>query len=150
MPEFYPEIEIDHAEAEAMAYGLFTVARADGDIHPAEKAMISEFFASTTENPADLGALERAPTMEAETLAQALGSKELRELFTKTALLLAYTDGTCADGEKAAIAKYAKALEISDADLADLHVQVKEFLLAHLSHLTNVEAGAKVAGELEL
>jgi tellurite resistance protein len=88
--------------------------------------------------------------MEAETLAQALGSKELRELFTKTALLLAYTDGTCADGEKAAIAKYAKALEISDADLADLHVQVKEFLLAQLSHLTNVEAGAKVAGELEL
>lgn len=150
MLEFYPEVEIDHAEAEAIAYGLFAVARADGDIHPAEKAMISEFFASTTENPADFGALERAPMIEAKALAAALPRPELRELFTKTALLLAYTDGECGAGEEGVIAEYATAFGIGDDALAALHTQVKEFLLSQLAHLSNVEAGAKVAGELKI
>jgi len=147
MSEFFPEIDIREDQAEAIARGLYAVAHADGNIHEREAAMISEFFNSTTAHPADLGALARAPKIAPENLAALLPTPELRQLFVKTALLLAYVDGEYAPGEQKAIAGYAQAMNITD--LATIEDQVKDYLIGHLSHLHNVAGVAEVAKTLK-
>ena len=147
MDEFLPEIEIREDQAEAIARGLYAVARADGNVHEREAAMIGEFFNSTTAHPADLGALARAPKVEPENLAAMLPTPALRQLFIKTALLLAYVDGEYAAGEQNMIAGYAKAMNITD--LAGLEAQVKDYLIGHLAHLHNVQGVADVAKSLK-
>jgi tellurite resistance protein len=150
MPEFFPEIEIRQDQAEAIARGLFAVARADGEVHAREAAMISEFFNATTAHAADLGALERGPRIEPASLALMLPTRDLKRLFLKTAMLLAYADGSYGPGESKAIGDFARALEIQVADLAELEAQVKDYLLSQLSHLANVEEVAKVAKDLKV
>ena len=150
MAEFLPEIEIRQDQAEAIARGLFAIARADGQVHEREAALIGEFFASAASGASNLGALERAPRIEGETLAQLLPTAELRQLFIKTALLVAYTDNTLGEGESEIIQQYATALGIPTAGLHSLETQVKEFLLSQLSHLANVEAAAEVARRLKV
>jgi tellurite resistance protein len=148
--DFFPEIEIRQDQAEAMARGLFAIARADGQVHEREAAIIAEFFVSTTSVAADLGSLERAPRIEGATLKLHLPTADLRRLFIKTAILLAYADGAYGAKESAMIGEYAKALELGDKDLALLEQQVKEFLLSQLTGLTNVQAAAEVARELKI
>ena len=150
MPEFFPEMEIRQDQAEAIARGLYAVAKADGTVHDREATIIAEFYGSTTTTAADLGALERAPIIEGSALAAFLPSTELRKLFLKTAILLAYADSTYAPNEQKIINEYAKALAISSDDTALLEQQVKEYLLSQLVHLSNVQATALVAKELKL
>lgn len=150
MFDLFPEIEIRKDQAEAIARGLFAVARADGALHDREAALIAEFFASTTDVASDLGSLERAPRIEGPTLALLLPTRELRLLFLKTAILLAYADGTYGAGESKLIGEYAAALEVDSATLALLETQVKEYLLAQLAHVKNTPALAEVAREMKI
>lgn len=150
MTEFFPEIEIRQDQAEAMARGLYAVAKADGNLHEREATIIAEFFCSTAERSSDFGALERAPRIEGATLALMLPRPDLRRLFLKTAILLAYADSSYGANESRLIAEYAKALDVSDKDLALIEQQVKEFLLSQLSHVQNTEAVATVAREMKV
>ncbi len=150
MKELTPEIELTEEQAEAIGRGLFAVAKADGNVHPAEAALITEFYASTTENPATLGSLERESQIQGGQLADLLPGQDLRELFLKTALLLAYADGVYADGEKKLVSEYAHSLGVDDAGLTAMEQDVKEFLLAQLSHLENTEAATEVAKALKV
>lgn len=150
MSDFFPEIEIRQEQAEAIARALFAIAKADGAVHEREAAIIAEFYCSTTDLASDLGSLERSAAIEPATLALFLPTPELRRLFVKTAILMAYADSSYGKNESKLIADYAKALEISEKDLALLETQVKEYLLGQLSHLQNLQAVAEVAKELDL
>jgi tellurite resistance protein len=150
MMDLFPEVEINEDEAQAIARGLFAVAKADGNVHERERALVSEFFASITDRPSDLAALDRQEPIAAETLALALPRGELRQLFLMTALLLALSDGDYGKGEAALIKHYAGAMEFSDAELDGLTTRVKEHMLSQLSHLSNVDAAVEVARELKL
>jgi len=142
--EFFPEIEIRDDQAEAIARGLYVVARADGKVHEREAAMISEFFNSTTDHPSHLGSLERAPKIEPTTLAAILATKDLRRLFLKTATLLAYADGNYTPVEQKAIGEFAKAFGVDAKELATLEQQVRDYMIGQLAHLQNVDAVAEV------
>jgi uncharacterized tellurite resistance protein B-like protein len=149
--DFFPEIEISQTQAEAIARGLFAVARADGNIHEREALLIADFFTSTTDRATDLGALERSENINGASLSLLLPSPELRRLFLKTAMLLAYADGNYGAAESQMIGDYAKALETSDNDLRTLETQVKEWMLGQLgASVSNTSALAQVAGELKL
>ncbi|CAN5564265.1 hypothetical protein BH11MYX1_BH11MYX1_38440 [soil metagenome] len=147
--DFLPETEIRADQAEAIARGLFAVARADGGVHEREAAMISEFFNSTTDHASHLAALERQPVIEPAHLAALLPSPVLRQLFVKSALLLAYVDGKYTATEKNQIQAYATACQIDAGALANLESAVKDYLLGHLSHLKNVDGVVAVAKELD-
>ena len=148
--DFFPEIEIRDDQAEAIARGLYAVARADGNVHEREAAMINEFFNTTTSDHAShLAALERQPKLDPAHLAAALPSADLRGLFLKSALLLAHVDGTYSPEEKKEIAAYAKACGVDAAAMTKLEAAVKDYLLGHLSHLHNVHGVAEVAKELK-
>jgi tellurite resistance protein len=147
--DFLPEIDIREDQAEAIARGLYAVAKADGNVHEREAAMITEFFNSTTDHASHLAALERQPKLEPANLAGMLPSPELRQLFIKTAVLLAHVDGTYAAPEAKQIAEYAKACGIDAKALTQLEAAVKDYLLGHLSHLQNVQGVAAVAKDLK-
>jgi tellurite resistance protein len=147
--DFLPEIEIREDQAEAIARGLYAVARADGNIHEREAAMINEFFNATTDHASHLAALERMPKLDPAHLAAALPSAELRQLFLKSAVLLAHVDGSFSAQEQKQIGAYAKAFGIDASALTKLEAAVKDYLLGHLSHLHNVHGVAEVAKELK-
>ncbi len=147
--DFFPEIDIRDDQAEAIARGLYAVAKADGNVHEREAAMITEFFNSTTDHASHLAALERQPKLEPANLAAILSTTELRQLFVKTAILLAHVDGTYAPKEAAQIADYAKACGIDAKALSQLEAAVKDYLIGQLSHLHNVHGVAQVAKELK-
>src|SRR5450432_841338 len=140
--DFFPEIDIREDQAEAIARGLHAVAKADGNMHDREAAMITEFFNSTTDHASHLAALERQPKLEPANLAAILPSADLRQLFIKTAILLAHVDGSYAAPEAKQIAEYAKACGIDAAALTKLEAAVKDYLLGHLSHLQNIQSVA--------
>lgn len=149
MADFLPEIDIRDDQAEAIARGLYAVARADGNVHEREAAMITEFFNTTTDHASHLAALERQPKLAPANLAAILPTPELRQLFVKTAILLAHVDGVYSPVEAKAIAEYATACGVDAKALANLEASVKDYLLGHLSHLHNVEGVAAVARELK-
>ena len=141
MSEFFPEFDVRDDQAEAIARGLYAIASADGQIHERELGLISALL----ERPADAAALARQPKISAADLAAILSSVELRALFVKTAILLAYADGSYGTGESALINEYCKALGVSDELRARLELEVKEHMLGELSHLANTEGVAKIA-----
>ena len=147
--DFLPNIDIREDQAEAIARGLYAVAKADGNVHEREAAMITEFFNSTTDHASHLAALGRLPKLDATHLAALLPGKDLRQLFIKTAILLAHVDGTYAPNEAKQIAEYAKACGIDAKQLTGLEASVKDYLLSHLSHLHNVHGVAEVAKDLK-
>ncbi len=143
--DFFPEIDIRDDQAEAIARGLYAVARADGNVHEREAAMINEFFNTTTDHPSHLASLERAPQITPSNLAAILGTKDVRRLFIKTAILLAYVDGNYTAPEQKAIGEFARACEVDAKTLAGLEQAVRDYMMSHLSHLQNVHAVAEVS-----
>jgi tellurite resistance protein len=150
MEDLYPEIDISQSEAEAIARGLFAVARADGQLHQREAGVIAQFYADVAGGtPAQLGDLERDARPEPAALAAQLGRPEVQRIFIRTAVLLAYVDSKYSPGESKLIAEYATAMGISRQELAEMETLAKEFLLAQLAHIKNIDAVVDVAKELE-
>jgi tellurite resistance protein len=150
MFDLTPETDVTPAQAEAIARGLITVAKADGDLHDREGALIAEFFASISDSATDLASLQRSADVDGEYLAASLPTGDLRRLFLQTAMLLAYADGTYSGGESRLISAYATALGVGDAELQELEQRVKEYMLSQLSGVRNTEALAEVARELKV
>lgn len=147
MNDFYPEIEVTQAAAEAIARGLYAVAKVDG-VHEREAALVSSFWGDVGGSSSALAELERGATITSSELGSALGSEGLRQLFVKTSILLAWADGKVTDAERKLIAEFAGALGIAGPALGKLEASVKEYLLGHLSPISNTEAVASVAKKL--
>ena len=109
--DFFPEISITDGEAELIALGLFAVARADGQLHDRELALVQSFYGELVEASV-LRRLEAEPDIEPSVLAAGLTREPLPMLFLKTAILCAHADGTYHDLERARIAEYGTALEV--------------------------------------
>lgn len=86
--------------------------------------------------------------ISADDIAKGLPTKELRQLFLKTAILLAYADSAVSEKERAWIEKTGKALGLEPAEIARLDELVRTFLLSQLSHIQNVDATKEVAKKL--
>jgi uncharacterized membrane protein YebE (DUF533 family) len=150
MPELFPEIDISADQAEAIAHGLITIAKADGHLHEREAALIIDFYSSTTDRSIKMTDLERAEAVDGAFLAAKLPSPGLRELFLKTAILLAYADGNYSSPESKLIVEFGGALGVDEQGLDKYETQVKEFMLGQLTHVHNVDAVAAVAKELKI
>ncbi len=142
----FPEVHLDNYQAEAIARGLFAVAKADG-IHEREAALVASFWAEAGGSAQSLSELERREAISEQELSAALPTQAHRQLFLKTAVLLSFADGTVSDKEKEILGRYAACLELAK-ELPQMETEVKEFLLGHLSHIHNVDAVAAVAKKL--
>jgi tellurite resistance protein len=147
--DFFNEVELDGHVAEAIARGLYAVARVDG-IHEREAGLIASFWMDSGGGHGLLSDLERSPSITKEELATALHTAQQRLLFMKTAILLTYADGKVTPEERQILAEFSAALSIDPATVEALEVSVKEYLLRHIAHLSNAEAAAQVAKKLEV
>lgn len=146
--DFFNEIPLDESQAEAIARGLFAVASSDG-IHPREAALIAAFYEEVGLGTSSLAELQRRTPITDEELAGALRSDDERRLFIKSALLLAWADGTVSDAERAVIGRFAAALSVDQDTVGKLEESVKDFLMSQLAHLQNVDAARAVAHKFE-
>ena len=148
MDTFFPEIEISDSQAEAMARGLFAVARAEGGVHEKEQALLMSFYAEGAGGLRSLAELDKAPDATPQEIAAALTSKALGSVFIKTCILMGWADNSFDGKERDIVSRYAKALEISDAEVAELERAVKSYLISSLVTLANTEAVVDVAKKL--
>ncbi len=145
---FAPEIQLTPAQAAAIARGLYAVAHADG-IHEQETTLINLFWKEVGGTEHALGELKSHPEITGEELCRALPSGDLRRLFVKTALLLAFADGEVSAKESAIVRDFTTKLELG-GELANLEGQVKDFLLSQLSHIQNTDAVIEIAKKLAI
>ena len=145
---FFPEIPLTTGQAEAMARALFPIAQSDG-LHEREAALVASFWAEAGGSMDALSDLAQLAPPTAEDLAAVLDTPELRKLFVKTALLLAFADGQVSGKESELVRKYAHDLGQGES-LAHLEEQVKEYLLGQLSHIHNTEALTQIAKKLAI
>jgi tellurite resistance protein len=146
--EFFPEVHLSHGAAEAIARGLFAIARVDG-VHEREAGLIASFWIDAG-GGGPLSDLERAEAIKPADMAAALHSDAERQLFIKTAILLTWADGSVSPAEKKAVGEFAKALGIDQTALDTLDASVKDFLLSQLVHVQNSDAVSSVAKKLKV
>jgi tellurite resistance protein len=147
MADFFPEMDLDRGAAEAIARGLYAIARVDG-LHEREAGLIASFWIEAGGGAGALSDLERSEDIRPAELATALRSAEQRQLFIKTAILLTWADGSVSPAEQQAVHDFARALGLDDLTLEKLDASVKDFLLSHLVHLQNTDATREVAKKL--
>ncbi len=139
---FPSDIAIDQRQAHAFAGGLAAVARSEGEIDPREKSILDGL---------GLGDVATLTSPSPEELADALGrGTEAATLFLRTALLMAWADGTAGKDERALIGRFAAALGVAEGDLVGLEQSVKEYLLAPFARLVNTPAAVEVAKKLSV
>jgi tellurite resistance protein len=146
--QFFPEIPLNQNQAEAIARGLFALAKADG-VHESEISLIAAFWGETGGSDRALSDLSNRDDITAEELSSALPSKELRQIFLRTALLLAFSDGEVSAKESEVVLGYCESLGLG-ADLPQMEEQVKEFLMGQLAHIHNTEALVKISKKLKI
>ena len=146
--DFFPQVELSHAAAEAIARGLYAVAKVDG-LHEREAGLIASFWIDAG-GGGSLSDLERGSTITPAALATSLHTEDERLLFVKTALLLTWADGKVTDAERQSVSSFATALGLDSATVEKLEYSVKEYLLSHLTHLTNTDATRSVAKKLQV
>jgi tellurite resistance protein len=142
------DISLDPFQSEAFARGLYAVAHVDG-VHAAEEALVAAFWAECGGSTQALAEFGRRQAITAEELTTALSGQELRRLFLRTAVQLAFADGKVSDAERTLICGYAEALGLKE-ELQGIEDQARDFLMSQLSHVQNVDALAQVAKKLEI
>jgi tellurite resistance protein len=145
---FFAEINVEKNHAEAIARGLFAIAHSDG-LHEREAALVGSFWADAGGSFHALATLERSAPITGEELAAALDSAPLRQVFLKTALLMAFADGQVSEQESALVRSYADALGLT-SELSTLEAEVKDYLLSQLAHIHNTESLAQIAKKLAI
>jgi tellurite resistance protein len=147
MADFFPEVDLSRGAAEAIARGLYAIARVDG-LHEREAGLIASFWIEAGGGAGALSDLERGADIKPAELAAALTSATERQLFVKTAILLTWADGSVSAAEEKAVREFAGALGLDEAALEKLDASVKDYLLAHLVHVQNTDATRAVAKKL--
>jgi hypothetical protein len=145
--EFFPDVDVSAIEAEAIARGLYAVAVVDG-VHERELALIAELYRGNANEGATVASLGQISALGPQDLSALLPRSVVRELFVKSAYLLAWVDGQVSTAERDLIGQFARVLAVSPESEAALEAQVKDYLLDPLVRLANVEAVMTVAKKL--
>lgn len=132
------DVELTESQAALIGRALLAVARSDGEMDPREVALIEEL------SPEALGGADPDPAE----LAAALPEPAQRDLFLRSALLVALVDRSFSDAEKALLGQYAAALGVSEEGLTELTSSVKAFLLEPLLPLANTDAVVAVSKKI--
>ncbi len=132
------EVELNEAQASAIARIMLAVARSDGEIDPRELSLIEEFSAADPEGadpePGEVAAL--------------FPDAAQKELVVRSALLVALVDRGFSEHEKETINKYALAVGIGEEELERLTSEVKAFLLSPLIRLSNTDSVVEISKNL--
>ena len=150
MEDFFGgEMPVTADQAAAIARGLFSLANVDGRVER-EGMLIQSLWmdAVGADSVNRLKELERMPDVDSAELARSLPTGELRGLFMKTAILLAYADSSYSDKERAWVKKTGAALGFDEKQIGRFDELVRNFLMSQLAHIHNTDALVKIATKL--
>jgi len=142
-----PSIELHHLQAVVRA--MHAVALTDG-VHDAERVMLRGFYDVCQQEAHALASYDDliGVPFDAATDAHAFDTDERKAVLIHSCLLLAYADGKYSAGERSTIGGFAKALGVSDSQLAALEEAVSDHLLQQISRISNTDALQEVAAEI--
>ncbi len=121
-----PNVTLDSATASFMASGLRALAEVDGG-HERELALVAEFEGDG--GPADPSAFNLSE-------GHPLQTPSLRDLFLRSALLLALADGRVSHKERETLTRWAQALGVDPVALAYMDREVRMSLLGGFQGVT--------------
>ena len=147
--DIFGRVEVSNEDAAVIARGLWTLSRVDGH-EEREGLLIKSLWMDAVghEHELQLQELEALTDVSPADLARNLRSTDIRALFMKTALLLAYADGGVSDKERTWLNDAGKALGYERKEIEFFDELVRSFLLSQLSHVANTDATAEVARKL--
>jgi uncharacterized tellurite resistance protein B-like protein len=147
--EFFAEQNLNFEQVKALTRAMLAVARVDG-VHDNEMKLIREFYESCAR--AGDPRLEEVASgkFDIESVKSLFEGPDLPKLFIKTMILLAFADGKFAKAEDDLIREWANRMGLGREDVDRLTEATKEFLLAGLSHLQNVDALKAAARRLNV
>jgi uncharacterized membrane protein YebE (DUF533 family) len=131
-------LDIDGPTAALIAAGMRAVARADGDIHPQELALIDAFEADLPQ-----GGLPHPHT--------ALATRDLRAAYVRSLVMVALADGAISEVEREVIGRLVGELGVDEDELETLIEDVKRWFLDRFRGVTVFrDAVASIAQDLGL
>jgi len=146
--EFFSPQDLTFDQVKVLTHALFAVAKVDG-VHDNEMALIRGFYESCARaGDPPLEDVAGGP-FDIESAKAQFESDEAKKLFLKSLILLAFADGKYATVEDELIRQYAEAMGISGEAVDNLHESTKEYLLASLSHVQNLDALKEVRKRLD-
>ena len=117
--------DLDRDPASFIAAGLRELAAIDGT-HDQELALIEAFEADIDAEPVAFDLSGDHP----------LTTPELRDLFLRSAIMLALADGHISELEGERLGRWARALDVDVSTLAELYRSVKQGMLRHFQGAT--------------
>jgi uncharacterized tellurite resistance protein B-like protein len=144
------ELPLSSAQIVAAVRLLLHVAHVDGARTEEEVRLVRQFYESCRPTSADLPDFD---ALLAERGAFTIAAGDFPETAHRVMLLalcvmVAYADGDYSAAERAAVAGAAGSLAVADDRLDAIVAQVKDYMLAQLSHLPDAASVAVVAREL--
>jgi tellurite resistance protein len=132
----------------ALTECMLSTAQVDG-VHQQEIALIRSFYEEQkSAGMPGFDAMVSAAGKDKSLLASVVGDTDFAEQLVLMCLMTGYADGSLSEAERSHVQGFAKQLGVSDDVLAQLHLQVKDSLIASLAHLPEPESVAALAKTL--
>lgn len=148
IPEFFSQQDLDFQQVRCLTHALMALAKVDG-IHDNEMQLIRQFYDSCSR--AGDPRLEdfAGGKFDPNTAKDLFATPELRALYVKSLILLAFADGVYAQEEDDLIHQYAAAVGVSRDEVAQLSEATKDYLFSSLAHVQNIDALKEVKKRLD-
>ena len=142
--------DLSPAQVTQLTQAMLSVALVDG-IHPAEAALIGQFYESSrsADMPTTASVLARPDAQTFNAAALAASTPEFADTVVLMCLMAAYADGNLSAAERSHVQAIATTLGVDASRFDALLAQVRDELVGALSHLPDAGSVAAVVKELE-
>ncbi|MGQ0709549.1 MAG: hypothetical protein ACT4NV_07330 [Rhodoferax sp.] len=142
--------DLSPAQVTQLTQAMLSVAMVDG-IHPAEAALIGQFYESarSPEMPSTASVLARPDSQAFDPNTLTGSPAAFADTVVQMCLMAAYADGSLSPAERAHVQTIAAAMGVDTARVDALLAQVRDDLVAALSHLPDAGSVAVLVKELE-
>lgn len=127
----YDGLELNEEQTNLVCQGLMDLAAVDG-VDPSETELIENFYSAAGGDKAKLDELLKQP-FDIEKAKKVFDTPDARNAFLLSCYMLIYADGVHSEPERKRISEFAAALDVSAAELEDLHVKARMYLLRELA-----------------
>lgn len=142
--------DLSPAQVTQLTQAMLSVALVDG-IHPAEAALIGQFYESSrsADMPTTAAVLARPDAQGFSAAALAGSTPEFADTVVLMCLMAAYADGQLSPAERGHVQAIATTLKVDAARFDALLAQVRDELVGALAHLPDAGSVAAIVKELE-
>ncbi len=141
--------DLSPAQVTQLTQAMLSVALVDG-IHPAEAALIGQFYESSrsADMPTTASVLARPDAQTFNAAALAASTPEFADTVVLMCLMAAYADGNLSAAERSHVQAIATTLGVDASRFDALLAQVRDELVGAISHLPDAGSVAAVVKEL--